>query len=162
MVVPRFCRYWFAVHCFLIVAVSVRETLWLLSQGLTISPSSLRSVWQAGERVTSGALGERLDFSNPARQVLYTYLESTGIEAGYGYFAPNIPDGCRLIFELHYSDGRVEYDLPVVSSSAAGLRLVTLLEKLARPSYAPVREYIAKMMANSVWREHPDATTIRA
>ena len=44
-----------------------------------------------------------------------------GIETGYGYFAPNVPGGYRLVFELHYPDGRVEYELPSVSSAAAGL-----------------------------------------
>ncbi|MDB6147038.1 MAG: hypothetical protein JWO45_702 [Spartobacteria bacterium] len=158
----RFYSFGFGLHCFLIVAVSARETFWLLSYGQTDAPSSLHNVWQLSENATAAALAEKLNYSNPARQVLYTYLHSTGIEGGYGYFAPNVPDAYKLVFELHYPDGRVEYDLPLVSSSAGGLRMVSLLERLARPGYAPVREYAIKLIAKSVWREHPNAIMIRA
>ena len=59
--------------------------------------------------------------SNPVRQALATYLHIAGIETGYGYFAPNVPGSYKLVFELHYPDGRVEYELPSVSSAAAGV-----------------------------------------
>ena len=73
--------------------------------------------------------------SNPIRQVLATYLHLAGIETGYGYFAPNVPGSYKLVFELHYPDGRVEYELPSVSSAAAGLRLAGLLDKIGRTPY---------------------------
>ena len=66
------------------------------------------------------------------REALNTYVKLAGIETGYGYFAPNVPGGYRLVFELHYPDGRVEYELPSVRSAAAGLRIAGLLDSIGR------------------------------
>jgi len=106
--------------------------------------------------------GQNLVTSNPLRRALATYLHIAGIERGYGYFAPNVPAGYKLIFELHYPDGRVAYRLPRVHSAAAGLRLAGLLDEIGRTRYDPLREYLVKMLARPVWREHPGATTITA
>lgn len=110
----------------------------------------------------SAALGQRLAASNPVRQALATYLHITGIESGYGYFAPNVPGSYKLVFELHYPDGRVEYELPRVNRAAAGLRLAGLLDQIGRTKYDALREILVKMLAQSLWREHPDVKTIRA
>ena len=91
-----------------------------------------------------------------------TYLHVAGIDASYGYFAPNVPGSYKLVFELHYPDGRVEYQLPPVSSAAAGLRVAGLLDKIGRTPYDSLRELLVKMMARSIWREHPEVKTIRA
>ena len=96
------------------------------------------------------------------RQALTTYLHLTGIETGYGYFAPNVPGTYKVVFELHYPDGRVEYELPEVSSVAAGLRLVSLLDQIGRTKHDALREILIKMVAQSVWREHPEVKTMRA
>jgi hypothetical protein len=64
--------------------------------------------------------------------------------------------------ELYYHDGRVEYDSPHVSGQAAALRLAGLLDRVADPSYEPLREVVVKMLAFSIWREHPDVKKIRA
>jgi hypothetical protein len=89
-------------------------------------------------------------------------LHIAGIERGYGYFAPNIPGGYKLVFELHYPDGRVEYELPSVNSAAAGLRVASLLDEIGRTRYDPLREYMIKTLAASVWRGHPSLKAIRA
>ena len=73
-----------------------------------------------------------------------------------------MPGSYRLVFELHYPDGRVEYELPSVSSAAAGLRIAGLLDTIGRTAYDVLREHLVKMLAKSVWREHPDAKTVRA
>jgi len=52
--------------------------------------------------------------------------------------------------------------LPRVSSAAAGLRIAGLLDKIGRTPYDTLREHLVKMMAESIWREHPDVKTIRA
>lgn len=91
-----------------------------------------------------------------------TYVHLAGIESGYGFFAPNVPGTCKLVFELHYPDGRTESRLPAVSSHASGLRVATLLDKIGRPQYDSLREVIIKMLASAVWREHSDATMVRA
>jgi hypothetical protein len=153
---------WFVLHFLLIVSFSCRETLRLVAQGPTILPSSFKSYLQRAETAVSVALGQHLAASNPARQALATYLHLAGIETGYGYFGPNVPGSYELVFELHYSDGRVEYELPRVSSAAAGLRIAGLLDKIGRTPYDILREHLVKMMAESIRREHPDVKTIHA
>ena len=151
-----------AVHLFLIFAVSCRETSWLLARGLTVLPSSFKAIGEQGEKTSSAALGSGLTKANPLRQAITIYAHVAGIEGGYGFFAPNIPDSFTLVFEIHYPDGRVEYELPQVGSTAADLRLAGLLDKLGRREYDPLREGLIKMLAHSIWRAHPDAKMIRA
>ena len=153
---------WLALHFLLIFSFSCRETLRLVAQGPTIFPPSFRSFSRRAERVADAALGQHLAGSNPIRQALATYLHVAGIEAGYGYFAPNVPGSCKLVFELHYPDGRLEYELPSVRSAAAGLRVAGLLDKIGNTRYDALREHLVKMAAQSIWREHPEAKTIRA
>ena len=165
---PGVCRQkyvylsWFALHFLLIFSFSCRETLRLVAQGQTILFPSFKDFSQRAETVAGAALGQHLPASNPIRQALATYLHVAGIEAGYGYFAPNVPGSYKLVFELHYSDGRVEYELPRVSSAAAGLRVAGLLDKIGRTPYDALREHLVKILAQSIWREHPDVKTIRA
>ena len=153
---------WLVLHFLLIISVSCRETLRLIAQGPTILPSSFKSCSQEAETTVSIALGQRLSASNPVRQALATYLHISGIEASYGYFAPNVPGSYKLVFELHYRDGRVEYELPSVSSAAAAFRIAGLLDNIGRTRSDPLREHLVKMMAQSIWREHPDVETVRA
>ena len=134
----------------------------MVARGPTIFPSSFRSFSQKAETALSVALGQYLRASNPERQALATYLHIAGIETGYGYFAPNVPGSYKLVFELHYPDGRVEYELPPVSSAAAGLRIAGLLDKIGRTRYDALREHLVKMLAQSIWREHPEVKTMRA
>ncbi|MEP6686062.1 MAG: hypothetical protein ABJB22_04725 [Verrucomicrobiota bacterium] len=100
--------------------------------------------------------------SNPVRQAVIVYTHLGGIESGYGFFAPNVPDNYKLVFELHYPEGRIEYELPRVASSGAGLRLVTLLDNIGDTHSDELREVMVKMLAYSVWRHHPDANMVRA
>lgn len=134
----------------------------MVAHGPTIFPSSFRSYSQKAEGILSALLCQRLAASNPVRQVLATYLHIAGIETGYGYFAPNVPGSYKLVFELHYSDGRIEYELPRVNSTAAGLRVAGLLDKIGRTPYDALRELLVKMLAQSIWRQHPEVKTIRA
>ncbi|HAK06674.1 MAG TPA: hypothetical protein DCO65_05310 [Spartobacteria bacterium] len=152
----------FVLHFLLKISISCRETLWLVARGLTIFPSSLNSYSRKAETVAAAVLGQHLPASNPLRQALATYLHIAGIETGYGYFAPNVPGSYKLVFELHYPDGHLEYELPRVSSAAAGLRVAGLLDKMGGSRYDPLRETMVKMLAYSVWQEHPAATAISA
>ena len=153
---------WFVLHFLLIISFSLRDTLWLIGHGPTIFPSSFRSCSQKAEGVVSALLGQSLAASNPVRQLLATYLHTAGIETGYSYFAPNVPGNYKLVFELHYPDGHAEYELPRVSSAAAGLRVAGLLDRMGGPTYDPLRETMVKMLTYSVWQKHPAATTISA
>ena len=71
------------------------------------------------------------------RRSIATYLHAAGIQSGYTFFAPNIPGYHKLIFELNYEDGRVEYESPHFSGKAAALRLDSLLARLADNRYEP-------------------------
>jgi hypothetical protein len=153
---------WFGLHFLLIISFSCRETLWLITRGTTVFPSSFKNYSQKAETVVDAVFGQHLAASNPVRQALGTYLHVAGIETGYGYFAPNVPGSYKLVFELHYHDGRVEYELPRVSNAAAGLRIAGLLDKIGRTRYDALREHLVKMLAQSIWREHPEVETIRA
>ena len=133
-----------------------------MAQGPTIFPASFKSFLQKTETAVSVVLGQHLAASNTIRQVIATYLHLAGIEAGYGYFAPNVPGSYKLVFELHYPDGRIEYELPSVSGAAAGLRIAGLLDNIGRTRYDALREVLVKMLAQSTWRHHPNVTTIRA
>lgn len=134
----------------------------MVAEGPTILPASSKNFSRKAEKIVSVALGQHLASSNPIRQVVATYLHVAGIEAGYGYFAPNVPGSYKLVFELHYPDGRVEYELPSVSSPAAGLRIASLLDGIGRIKRDVLREHLVKTLVQSVWREHPEVKTIRA
>lgn len=153
---------WFAAHFLFVTAISSRELFWVLSRSRTIFPSQLNSCWQNAEAVNNAVLLQSSAVPKPLRQSATTYVHLAGIEAGYGFFAPNVPGACKLVFELHYPDGRTESRVPEVSSDASGLRVATLLDKIGRPEYDPIREVVVKMLASSVWREHSDANMIRA
>ena len=150
------------LHLLLIVSVSCRETLRVVAEGPTILPVSSKNFSRKAEAAVSAALGQKLPASNPVRETLNTYVQLAGIETGYGYFAPNVPAGYRLVFELHYREGRIEYELPSVSSAAAGLRIASLLDSIGRTPYDALREILVKTLAQSVWREHPDLESLRA
>jgi len=150
------------LHLFLVLAVSCQQTLWILAGGYTSLPYSLDKYWYKAHRLITALLGQTLALSNPVREGITAYIHSTGIEGGYGFFAPGVPSSYKLVFELHYDDGRVEYELPRVNGVAAGLRFTSLLDQIGRTHYDPLREVMLKMLAYSTWQEHPDAITIRA
>jgi hypothetical protein len=141
---------------------SCRDTLRVVAEGPTILPRSLKNFSQEAQTVLSMAVGQKLRRRNPVREVVSTYVHLAGIETGYGYFAPNVPGSYALVFELRYSDGRVEYQLPSVSSAAAGLRIASLLDNIGRTPHDALREALVKALAQPVWHEHPDVQSVRA
>lgn len=154
---------WFVVHFFLITAVCFAGVFSLIAQGSTMLPSALNKYALKAELITALFLGkEAAAAQNPVRRGIATYLHAAGIQAGYTFFAPNIPGYHKLSFELYYEDGRLEYASPHVSGRAAALRLDSLLDRLADKRYEPLREVVVKMLAFSVWRERPEVKKIRA
>lgn len=145
----------------MVLAVAWQQTFWILAQDYG-APHPLGAFWRGLADTTGLGLGQDLSLSNPFRKALTAYQHATGIEGGYGFFAPNVPSSYKLVFELHYADGRVEYDLPHVSNAASGLRLTSLLDRIGRSQYEPLRELMLKMLAYAMWQEHPEATDIRA
>jgi len=153
---------WFALQFLLIVSFSCRDTLRVVAEGPTILPVSVKNFSQKSETALSTVLGQKLLASNPVREALATYVQGAGIETGYGYFAPNVPGTYRLVFELHYPDERVEYELPSIRSGAGGLRIAGLLDNIGRTPNDALREILVKTQAQSVWRDHPDVKSVRA
>jgi hypothetical protein len=162
MTSKRIYAIWAGVHFFLITVICLRGIFALVATHATILPSALNRYARSGEVVLASVLGKDLAASNPWRLGVATYLHAAGSQAGYGFFAPNIPGYHKLILELHYHDGHMEYDVPHVQGSAAALRVDSLLDRLADPLYEPLREVTVKMLALSVWQKHPDVKNIRA
>jgi hypothetical protein len=162
MISKRIYAAWFLVHFFLLTAVCSAGIFSLIAQGSTMLPSALDRYALKAELIAAFVLGKERAASSPVRRGIATYLHAAGIQAGYTFFAPNIPGYHRLRFELYYADGRVEYESPHVRGKAAALRLDSLLDRLADKRYEPLREVVVKMLALSVWRERPDVKKIRA
>jgi hypothetical protein len=162
MTSKRICAAWAGVHFFLITVICFRGIFALVAADTTILPSALNTCARSGEAVLASVLGKDLAASNPWRLGIATYLHAAGSQAGYGFFAPNIPGYHKLILELYYDDGHIEYDAPHVQGGAAALRLDSLLDRLADPLYEPLREVTVKMLVLAVWQEHSDVKKIRA
>ena len=150
------------VHLFLIVTVCCRDTFIAFSQGDTVLPSSLDSYWKKSAKVTTAILGQSSPKWNLFHQGLGAYLDVTGIEASYGFFAPHVPGAYELVFELHYSDGRVEYEMPRVKTGAGELRVASLLDQIGWVENVDVRQGLIKSLVYAVWREHSDVSMVRA
>jgi len=153
---------WFGIHFFLLTAVCLAGIFSVIAEGSTILPSGCEKSAREAERIASWLLAKQAGASNPIRQGIATYLHAAGIQAGYSFFAPNVPSKHRLTLEVFYDDGRVEYESPRVHSKAAALRVDSLLDRLAEQRYEPIREVVIKMLALSEWREHPDVKKIHA
>jgi len=134
----------------------------VVAEGPTILPLSFKNFSHKAQELISIAPAEQLSPSNPVRESVNTYVQLAGIESGSGYFAPNVPSGYTLVFELHYKDGRVEYELPSVRSAAAELRIAGLLDDIGRTPYDELREILLKTLAQSIWRKHPELQSVRA
>ena len=148
-------------HLLLVLTVSCRDTLFALSQGHTTFPSNFDSSWREAESVTTAVIGQHLPKSNPLRQGLGAYLNAAGIEAGYGFFAPHVPGTYKLVFELHYHDGRIEYETPRVNTGSAGLHLVSLLDFIGKVEDDVVREGMIKLLVYAASHKHHDVSMVR-
>jgi hypothetical protein len=162
MTAKRIYAAWFVAHFSLITAVCFAGVFSLIAVGSTVVPSALDKYARKAELIATFFLGKEATAYSPVRRGIATYLHAAGIETGYTFFAPNIPGYHKLTLELYYEDGRVEYESPHVRGKAAALRLDSLLDRLADSRYEPLREVIVKMLALSVWREHPEVKKIRA
>lgn len=151
----------FSCHFLFVVVIGCGDIVAFIARGYTWLPGPVSAVAQKMQTTLSAAF-ERLQPSLPVRQGITTYAHLGGIEAGYSFFAPSVPDNFKLVFELHYPDGRVEYDLPHASTSSAGLRLATLIDNIGETDSDDLREVMVKMLAYSVWQAHPEVTMIRA
>ena len=162
MLWKRIYAAWFGIHFLLITAVCFAGLFSLIAEGATMLPSALEPYARKAELTAAWLLGKQAAASSLLRRGISTYLHVAGIQAGYTFFAPNVPDYHRLTLELFYEDGRVEQESPRLRSKAAARRLESLLDRLAEERYEPAREVLVKRLAFSVWREHRDVKKIRA
>lgn len=162
---PRRALVWTAflgLHLFFVISAALLDmSSALAGAGGAILPWSL-PFWRNTEVVTSAILRVGAVNPTPLDQLIASYADCTGIEAGYSYFAPGVPANSRLAFEIYERDGRIIHDLPPVSGNAAGYRVATLLDRLQAVRYRRLREAILKVLAEAVAREHPGAIRIRA
>jgi hypothetical protein len=141
------------------IAISI--ALLDMSSGMVASGRDA-AFWQRIEAVTNTILGKGRTEGDWLRELIATYSDCTGIDAGYSYFAPDVPANAKVIFEITDAAGKITYDLPVVDKPPAGIRIATLLESLRTVRYQPFRKAILKILSESAAREHPEAVTIRA
>lgn len=158
---PRLYLSALLLHFFFVVTVSCHDVLSDVARSLTWLPPSLEKYADKGERFTARAVGASEADPDLIRDAVTLYLYSAGIEGGYGFFAPNVPNSSKIVFELRYDDGHVEYELPHVGDAAAGFRLISLLDYVGQTDYEPLREVMLKMLAYSCWQQHPEAISIR-
>src|SRR5213596_3220044 len=116
MISKRIYAAWFGIHFLLITAVCVAGLFSLIAEGATILPSALNHDARKAELAAASLLGKEAAPANPVRRGIATYLHAAGIQAGYTFFAPNVPSQHRLTFELFYDDGRIEYESPRMRS----------------------------------------------
>jgi hypothetical protein len=148
------------LHFILLLAVSLHALCHLVATDRTLVRGS--PGWERAASAMATLWGQNLKETNPLRRGLVSYLNWAGIETSYGFFAPNIPLNYKLVFELHYPDGRVDYELPAVANPATGKRLSNLFEYIARTPNERLREVLIKMLAYAVWQEHSEASEVRA
>jgi hypothetical protein len=153
---------WFGMHFLLLASVCFGGLFSLVAEGATLLPSALDKYARKAELIAAFVLGKESAAQSPIRRVVATYLHAAGIQAGYSFFAPNVPGYHRLTLELRHEDGRIEFESPRARGKAAALRLDSLLDRLADARYEPLREVVVKMLAFSVWRERPDVKSVRA
>jgi hypothetical protein len=157
----RFCLGWCFVHFFLIATACLNGLAWLIENGYTVLPLSTQIYGKRAGELTDAALGRTLPESNPLPQSLSTYMQVAGIEGSYSFFAPSVSCSYKVVFEIHYPTGEIEYDLPHISEKINAIRLSTLLDYVGRTRYEPLCEVLLKMLTRPVWQEHPKATMIR-
>jgi hypothetical protein len=162
----------FAVRCGLLIAlalhfgaitlVSLRELTWLVANDLTMAPARWSSPAQGLEDFSVAALAENLDSGNSCHQAIATYLNLAGIQGAYGYFAPNVSDSYRLVFEFKFPDGHVEQGVPHVRSKESAVRLAGMLDEISRTRIDVLREALVKLLAEEESQNYPDAIALRA
>jgi hypothetical protein len=150
------------LHLVVVLLASLSSAFSALAVGHSFFSTSARAWLADAQEITSFSFSRNPEEPSLAAQTIAFYTHSTGIDTGYGFFAPGVAVTHKLVFELQYPDGRVEHELPVVGGSATGVRMPLLLDNIARAPYDELRETMLKMMAFAVWREHRDAMVIRA
>lgn len=147
-------------HFALLLAICSAETFTLIEGGFTVLPRSFESA--------AGAVRSKLSPPSVREEPLHsvqalakTYLHLAGTSAGYGFFAPNVPNGYRLYFELHDQNGVTSTGMLAAGKGETGLRLASFLDSLGRTTPREIREILLRFVAESVMEGHLDAVAVR-
>jgi hypothetical protein len=152
---------WLLLHLLLVALVCAHEAFWLLGRQLTMAPQSSSRLWKRLEEVSATLIASNASSHTISRNFVGTYSNLAGIEAGYGYFAPNVPEIHALVFELRYPDNHLEYFAPTVATHEGELRLTSLIEQIARTDFDSWRNELIRRLARSTWQQHPSAISLR-
>jgi hypothetical protein len=147
------------VHFVLILGVCFGEVFTLIAEGATI----------ASHRVAAGSGQLAIAPANEGTSrrfvaigaALKTYLNLAGIEVGYGLFAPNIPNGYRLSYELHGQDGMMQRGVLSPRSGETDLRLAAFLDQLGQIRSDVVRAVLFNSIADSLFQAQPEVESAR-
>ena len=149
------------VHFALLFGICSSETFRLVRDRLTLlpigRPNSARS-----ESVRDGPATAESPRPSTLQKLTKTYLHLAGINAGYGFFAPNVPDGYQLTIELIDQQERVfQSGLISPKRGETGLRLASFLDALGRTASGDVRDIMFHLLGKSLLDEHPEAARVR-
>lgn len=70
-------------------------TLWLVGTSKTIFPESFKPTWNKAARI-SGILVKPSSEWGAIDRAVPAYMHLSGIDGGYTFFAPNVPDTCQI------------------------------------------------------------------
>jgi hypothetical protein len=156
-------RFWvaaLAVHFLFIGAVSFWDIIDLIGSGRTMLPQTIAASATKLAEAMRSISPRQFALSNPIRRAIIGYSHIAGIESPYTFFAPNVPQSLKVVFEIHLADGRVIYDLPHVKSDTEALRLSALIDQAAaQPGLW--RDVVLQMLAASAADMNPEAIRIR-
>jgi hypothetical protein len=150
------------VHLLLVVCAGSADLFAAFGKGGTLFPNSHDRLFGKAEKFVQSVLGNGSSRGNACSQGVALYLHSAGIEAGYNFFAPHVPGSHRLLFELHYGDGRIEYDVPHGDAPGSEVRLASLLDLIGHFTNNAVREGLICLMAEDICRQHRNVVMVRA
>lgn len=94
------------------------------------------------------------------QQNLIAYRHVAGIDTGYGFFAPRVPDLCKVVYQVEYLDGHMEEHLPGVTGGDAILRLSTIMDAIGHISTPAVREGLLRMLLRTEGERFADAKVV--
>jgi len=151
-----------AVHVLLALCICCWETVWLIGHSSTIVPRFVTQFCLIADATATSIVTKAARHVGPVRQTLNAYLHLAGIQSGYGFFAPNVPDGYKLLFALSYPDGHEDVFSAEAGRVETNVRLARLTDFIGRTQSDIVRENMIKLLAFAAWQRHRNATAIRA
>jgi hypothetical protein len=144
-------------HFAAVLWVSSAQIFTVVGQGHTLLSFALTNDAQTS---STSSPSQNHELLQSVRRFTRTYLHLAGIEAGYGLFAPNVPDGYRLKFEVRDGSGIIQNGVISPQRGETDLRLASGLDVLGRTVPSEIREILVKLVAESLFAAQPEAKEI--